>query len=181
MDSKALLVIDMQRDLCLDVRRRDKVQEMIAPLRRMIDAFADRGQLVVYPCLALPADDVQFQRFGDHYCIEGTDGAKIIPELLPLKGVVLNKRKHSAFFETELDERLKKAGVSDVYLTGLQTHICIMTTAADSSFRGYRTVAIRECVLSSSDENKATALDWIAKYVGEVQGQDDVFRELGNG
>ncbi len=180
MSSKALLVIDMQRDLCYDLRRKHKVEKMLAPLEKAIDQFASAGHPVFYICLSLPPGDKQFERFGDRYCIEGTNGVELIPELLPLKGTVIKKRKHSAFFETELDRFLKEAGVSEIFLSGLQTQICIMTTAADASFRGYRAVAISDCVLSTREEKKQQALQWIADYVGEVMSLEDVTRELGH-
>lgn len=177
-DSSALVVIDMQNDLCRDVRRATKVDEMLAPLRRLIDGFAHRGNLIVYTRFSLSEGDEQFARFGDKYCIEGTKGAEFIDEMRPLRGPVIRKRKHSAFFETELDEILREDGISDVYLCGLQTHICIMTTAADASFRGYRAIAVADCVVSSQEQNKIQALEWIRRYVGEVQLSEEV---LGSG
>lgn len=169
MQKEALLIIDMQNDLCHDLRRRDKVEAMLPFLLQAIDFFINRQQLVIYTYFALEENDEQFKRFGDRYCIEGTKGAEIIHELKPLKGLSIRKRKHSAFFDTELNEILKDARITDLYLAGLQTQICIMTTAADASFRGYRTIAIQECVVSSQEENKIFALEWIAKYVGEVK------------
>lgn len=168
MTERALLVIDMQKDLCRDVRRADKVDSMIEPMLNVIDTFASGDDLVAYTRFELPEDDEQFARFGDRYCIEGTPGAEFISEILPLRGPVVHKRKHSAFFETDLDDILRRNNVRDLYLCGLQTHICVMTTAADASFRGYRAVAISDCVVSSSEENKTTALDWIKRYVGEL-------------
>lgn len=179
MGTKCLLVMDMQEDLCRDARRRHKVDRVIGPIQRAVELFAAAGHLVFYPCLWLPPDDAQFNRFGDRYCIAGSRGAEVITDLMPLKGPVIRKQKHSAFFGTDLDDLLNRAAVSDVYLTGLQTHICIMTTAADASFRGYRPVAIRECVVSTSDDNQTMALDWIAKYVGDVQNLAHVVAELG--
>ena len=58
--------------------------------------------------------------------------------------------------------------------------ICIMTTAADASFRGYRAVAISDCVLSTREQSKQDALGWIARYVGEVMSLDQVISELDN-
>ena len=181
MKTKALLVIDMQNDLCWDLRRKHKVEQMIHPVKQLIDIFSDAEQPVFYIRFCLSKGDEQFKRFGDEYCIEGTDGANIIKELLPLKGRVIEKRKHSAFFETELDKYLKETGVTEVFLSGLQTHICIMTTAADASFRGYRTVAVKECVLSSNEENKINALNWISNYVGEVLTVPEIVEEFADG
>jgi nicotinamidase-related amidase len=177
MSSKALLVIDMQRDLCYDARRKHKFFKMLPVLRRAIDFFVSKGEPVFYICFSLPPDDEQFTRFGDRYCVEGTEGAEIIPELRPLQGVTITKRKHSAFFETSLDDHLKEAGITDIYLVGMQTQICIMTTAADASFRGYRAFAIQDCVLSTREKNKQDALKWIAKYVGTVVSLDQLISE----
>ncbi len=178
MPNRALLIIDMQNDLCLNPKRWPKVQAMLPDLVRAIDSFSTAAQPVLYSCFALSETDDQFARFGDRYCVEGTRGAEIIAELHPLRGVVFKKRKHSAFFETELDDRLRHGNVSDLYLAGLQTQICIMTTAADASFRGYRAIAIRECVVSTQEKAKSEALDWIAKYVGEVRSLEEVLRSI---
>jgi nicotinamidase-related amidase len=178
MKNRALLVIDMQKDLCYDLRRRRKFDQMIVPLRRAIDTFVAAECPVFYVVFSLRLDDDQFARFGDTFCIEGTEGAEIVSELLPLKGTVIPKKKHSAFFETELDGYLKKAGIDEVYLAGLQTQICIMTTAADASFRGLRAVVLSDCVLSTREKNKRYALEWIARYVGEVLTFDQMVEEL---
>jgi nicotinamidase-related amidase len=174
MVKSALLIIDMQNDLCYDARRKEKVIEMLPFLKKAINFFVQENQLVVYSYFALLKDDEQFKRFGDRYCIEGTHGAEIIPELFPLQGPTIKKRKHSAFFETELHDILQEAGVNTLYLAGLQTHICIMTTAADASFRGYEAIAIRECVISTQEDNKAFALNWIEKYVGSVKSLEEI-------
>lgn len=178
MVTKALIVIDMQNDLCHDLRRSHLVEQMIFPLQQIIEHFVAAKQPVFYVAFCLPPNDPQFERFGDKYCIKGTEGAEIISELQPLRGTVIYKSKHSAFFETDLDKQLKQVGVQSVYLAGLQTQICIMTTAADASFRGYRTIAISDCVISSQEANKRAALDWIAKYVGEVLTVEETLTEL---
>lgn len=166
---KALLVIDMQQDLCLHPKRQHKVRQMMPSLLKTIDLFYRHNLPVYYICFALEEEDAQFKRFGDRYCIKGSEGAKIIEELYPLRGAVIFKKKHSAFFETDLHQKLKEDGVQEIYLTGMQTQICIMTTAADANFRGYTPIAIRECVLSTRDTKKNQALKWISDYVGEVQ------------
>ena len=126
---------------------------------------------VIFTQYWLPQDDPQFLRFGDTYCVGGTPGADIIAELRCLadQALVLRKRKHSAFYDTSLEEILRQAGVTHVGLAGLQTHICIMTTAADASFRGFEPVALEDCVVSSQATKKEAALDWIATYVGGLR------------
>ncbi|MBL3528788.1 MAG: cysteine hydrolase [gamma proteobacterium endosymbiont of Lamellibrachia anaximandri] len=180
MNTKTLLVIDMQKDLCHNLRRKNKVANMLPPLLQAIDLFSSAKMPIFYIRFSLKKDDEQFDRFGDKYCIEGTEGAELIPELFPLRGPVITKQKHSAFYETNLHDLLTEAGVHEVYLAGLQTHICIMTTAADASFRGYKAIAIKDCVLSTTEANKEDALFWIKKYVGDVKSLNEVASEISN-
>ncbi|MBV6426825.1 MAG: Peroxyureidoacrylate/ureidoacrylate amidohydrolase RutB [Haliscomenobacter sp.] len=177
----ALLVIDMQKDLCHHPERREKVSSMLGFLHVLIDTFHNLGYPIYYLCFALNENDSQFKRFGDRYCVKGTEGAEIIDELLPLRGEIIFKEKHSAFFETDLHFKLSNLGIQNLYLTGMQTQICIMTTAADAHFRGYNPIAIEECVLSTREEKKIQALKWIKDYVGEVWSLNNAIAELKNG
>jgi nicotinamidase-related amidase len=176
--SSALVVVDMQRDLCWDPRRRHKVEQALPSVLTLIDACSQAGCLIVYTYFCLAPDDEQFERFGDRYCIGGTQGAELIPELMPLKGPQMEKRKHSVFFETPLDTMLRERGVRRVLFAGLQTQICILTSAADASFRGYEPVAVRQCVVSTRDDAKSDALDWISRYVGQVMDLDEAVSSL---
>ncbi|MCB9284367.1 MAG: cysteine hydrolase [Lewinellaceae bacterium] len=177
MNNKGLLVIDMQKDLCYNPKRKEKIMQMLPPLKMAIDFFSRNHYPIFYISFALKENDPQFKRFGDRYCIEGSEGAEIIDELYPLRGQIIFKQKHSAFFETDLDTLLKKEGIGEIYLTGMQTQICIMTTAADASFRGYQPIVIQECVLSTSENKKKLALKWIEDYVGIVDTLSKVINQ----
>lgn len=171
-----LLVVDLQEDLCRDARRRHLVDAMLPTLRGTLDKCLNAGIPVVFSQYWLPKDDEQFQRFGDKYCIAHTPGADIVSELksyVPAVSVV-RKEKHSAFFDTNLDQILAEKGVKLLGIAGLQTHICVMTTAADASFRGYEPMVLSDCVVSSTATKKAAALDWIGTYFGSV-GDSELF------
>lgn len=173
-----LVVIDLQRDLCHDERRAELVAEALPHIVKLVDAFVDHELPVFYTRFELEPDDPQFDRFGDRYCIKGTPGAELIDEIQPLRGEVIAKTKHSAFFATDLDERLQAAGCTGVVLTGLQTQICILTTAADAHHRGFEVVAASDCVVSTRDEVRLEALEWIEKYVGAVRTSTEVVASL---
>jgi nicotinamidase-related amidase len=179
MDSKqghryALLVIDLQRDLCQDPRRSELVKPAVVVINRLVDKWSRLSLPIFYTRFELPADDPQFDRFGDRYCIQGTEGAEFIDDILPLRGAVIAKRKHSAFFETNLEKGIRDAGCDGVVLTGLQTQICILTTAADAYNRGLSVIAVEDGVVSTRDEVRLEALEWISKYVGDVASSLDL-------
>lgn len=162
----ALLVVDLQRDLCLDDRRRELVRPAVANIVRLVDHWSARGLPVFYTKFELNPDDPQFDRFGDRYCIRGTEGAEFIDEILPIRGQVVAKSKHSAFVDTGLEKLLRDAGCDGVVLTGLQTQICILTTAADAYHRGLDVVVVEDAVASTRDDVRLQAIEWIHKYVG---------------
>lgn len=50
---KALLVIDMQNDICHDLRRSHLVKAMLAPLKGLIEKFSAAKLPVFYACFSL--------------------------------------------------------------------------------------------------------------------------------
>ena len=169
----ACVVIDLQRDLCLDPRRSELVDASLPAIQRLIRQFDEHELPVYYTKFELEPDDPQFARFGDRYCVRGTPGCEFIPQISPREDQVVAKTKHSAFFGTDLDQRLATQGVSGVVLAGLQTQICILTTAADAYHRGLEVVVAVDAVISSRDDVRLEAVEWIDRYVGKASTVDD--------
>ena len=73
------------------------------------------------------------------HCVAGTPEVEIIPELADLaqQHAILPKRRYSAFFETDLAERLAAFGPDKVIVVGDCTDICVMHTVADIRNRDY--------------------------------------------
>lgn len=82
--------------------------------------------------------------------------------------VIVIKGRDSGFFETELDKTLQALDVKTVVVTGLQTHVCVQTTAADAFFRGYNVWVPDDCVFAPSAEDTDRALQWLAGYCATV-------------
>ncbi len=59
---------------------------------------------------------------------------------------VILKKFASSFFATDLDARLKAAGVDTVVLAGCTTSVCVRATAVDAMQHGYRTLIAAEAV-----------------------------------
>jgi len=61
------------------------------------------------------------------------------PAVAPQAGEpVTVKRRSSAFYQTDLDDKLKAAGIDDLVLCGLQTEYCVDATVRSAFERGYR-------------------------------------------
>lgn len=81
------------------------------------------------------------------FLIRDTWNTNIVPELEPQpKDVVIYKTRFSGFYETELDEMLKKIGVKYLIFTGVTTCICVDSTVRDAMFRDYLCVLLSDCM-----------------------------------
>ncbi len=70
---------------------------------------------------------------------EGTWEAEIFEGLAPRPGdVVIPKIRYNAFVATDLELRLREAGVKDLAITGVMTNLCCESTARDAFMRDFR-------------------------------------------
>lgn len=92
-------------------------------------------------------------RDGKGICVEGSDGAEIIPELTPLPGEYrLVKRRFSAFLGTEFDLMLRGLGASTLILCGTQYPNCVRGTAVDAMARDYRGIVVTDACSAQTPE-----------------------------
>ncbi len=111
--------------------------------------------------------------------IAGTPGNRIIDAIRHPSDLVVVKGRDSGFYETALDDTLRKLGVKTVVVTGLQTHVCVQTTAADAFFRGYNVWVPDDCVFSPTTEDTERALQWLAGYCATVAPSAEILSWLG--
>lgn len=79
--------------------------------------------------------------------IRDTWNTDIVAELKPKAGDdVIYKTRFSGFYETDLDERLKKLGAKHLIVTGCTTSICVDSTVRDAMFRDYLCVLLADCM-----------------------------------
>jgi ureidoacrylate peracid hydrolase len=80
--------------------------------------------------------------------IRDTWNTDIVSELKPQLGDdVVCKTRFSGFFETDLDTRLKKLGLTHLIITGCTTSICVDSNRVrDAMFRDYLCVLLADCM-----------------------------------
>ncbi len=162
----ALLVIDMLNDFLMGPFAAPQARRLIEPVRKAVDRARTAGIPVIFVCDAHSPDDDEFAVLAPH-AIAGTDGAKIVEELAPQNGdIIVEKTRYSGFFETELAARLQALGVSTIALCGCQTDCCVMHTAADGFFRGFRPVLLDDATAARTEEGHRNALASMKRLYG---------------
>jgi ureidoacrylate peracid hydrolase len=170
-----VLVVDMQQGFFgtggawnrqgVDVRL---AQVIIVPIARVLAVARKTGMPIIYATMdldgpsdpgALPDYWTEERRLrwvaagapsdpaegGGHLALDLRE-SDILPELAPQPGdMVIVKPRHSAFYRTELDAKLKELGVTTLIFTGGTTSICVESTLRDAFFHDYRCLLLADC------------------------------------
>lgn len=117
--------------------------------------------------------------------IRDTWNTAILDELTPRAGdIVIPKNRYSAFFRTELDDRLRALGIRHLIVTGTTTGICVDSTVRDAVFRDYQCVVLSDCTAEpiahdASRSNHEASLLYVELLFGWVSDSAQLFEALG--
>ncbi|KUP08979.1 isochorismatase [Bacillus coahuilensis p1.1.43] len=106
--------------------------------------------------------------------IDGTPGIELYGELKNVfwenkeKSNVYDmpKTRYSAFAGTDLDMKLRERGITDVYLTGVCSDICVLHTAIDAYNLGYKISVYKEAIASFNQPGHEWALGHFKDVLG---------------
>lgn len=154
----ALLVIDVQRDLCPP-----EYAPLYPRLRQLIDAARRAGVFLVYvqnivlPDGASQSNSEMSRRthlgMRHEYTLDGTPGAQFIDHIAPESGdVVVRKHRLNSFEETNLDLVLRARAIETVVCTGVATHGCVISTSYAAIAKDYYVVVVSDCIASWKQE-----------------------------
>jgi nicotinamidase/pyrazinamidase len=95
----------------------------------------------------------------------------VIPELQEFADEVIPKRRYSAFFETNLEQRLEELAPDKIIVVGDCTNICVLYTVADARNRDYAVEVPADCVATFDPDAHKFALHQLKTVLGaEVPG-----------
>ncbi|MBN2374554.1 cysteine hydrolase [bacterium] len=164
--SNLILVIDMLKDFLEPGHPLfcgPDARKIIPCVLRLLAGHG--GDPVFYICDSHAPDDPEFQMFPPH-SVAGTPGADLIGELKAYPGVIIPKTTLSAFYLTDLEERLKDVRPGLVTVVGVCTDICVLYAVADLRVRGYKVVVPASCVASFDPKGHEWALQHMEKVLG---------------
>lgn len=146
------------------------IQRAVAPTRHAIQVARKAGIHIVYLKMAYradlsdlgPEDSVNRTRhlqLGAGRAVTAPDGrpsrilirdtwnTDIVDELKPHNAdSVVYKTRFSGFYKTDLDELLRRRGITYLAVTGCTTSICVESTVRDAMFRDYSCILLADCM-----------------------------------
>ena len=133
---------------------------IIPNIKRLLDHGRRRAWPIIFACDSFLEGDFIFGGRMKPHSIRGTEGAEVIGDLTPLTTeMVLEKRRFSAFFKTDLDQTLRTSAVDTVVVAGIATHVCILMTAMEALSHDFRSIIIEDCCAAHKKEVHRAALD----------------------
>ena len=124
-----LIMIDCQNTYTRGVMELDGVQDALDEAAKLLERARSAG----IPIVHIEHDDGE----GSLYDIRADIG-QIVDRVAPQGDeTVIVKNFPNSFVQTDLDDRLKAAGASNLVLAGFMTHMCVNSTARGAFNLGY--------------------------------------------
>ena len=160
VSDSALIIIDAQNTYCEGIMQLEGVQPAMAECKKLLDRFRQAGR----PIFHIRHDAGP----GTPYDVSEPIG-QIADIVAPSDGEsVITKNYPNSFVSTDLDEQLKKAGVTNLILAGFMSHMCVNSTARGAFSLGYMPTVVASATATRALPSKVTGNDVPAAQVHEA-------------
>lgn len=181
VDKTALVLIDLQNGI---VGRPHLAPysgpEVVERSRRLAEAVRAKGGTVIYvhvllhEVLHLPVDQPM-----PSSAPPPPEASEIVADAGVHPGdVIIAKRQRGAFYGTNLEQQLRRRGITTIILAGIATNIGVESTARDAFDRGYALVFAHDAMSSMSTEMHEFAITKIFPAMGRVRTTDEILTTL---
>ena len=168
----ALIIIDLQKGITAHPCAHP-IAEILRNAATLADAFRARDLPVVLVNVAGIASGRTEQALSQG--VRTADWADLVPELnrRPLDHAV-TKRSWGAFRNTDLEEYLKRQGVTQVVLAGIATSIGVESTARHAYELGFNVTLAVDAMTDRNAESHVNSIGYIFPRLGETGTTEEV-------
>lgn len=189
----ALLVIDMQNDFILPGAPLEgwNCMAIVPKIAELVLFFRAHSRPVIWTKHIHQLNDIgllgpMWPATGPdsptHALVKGTPGVEIVADLpAPAPNeLVIEKRRYSAFYQTDLELNLRTLAIKTLLITGVHTNICCEATARDGFMRDFQIMSVADAQTAITKELHEAALVSTLVAFGRVADTQQVIEELGS-
>lgn len=157
----AVIIVDMLEDNLIPSSNGQREEEkIILPVASFLKTCRRLSIPVIFACDSFLKDDFIFRGRMKRHAIRGTNGTRPLAALNPQDDdIILEKRRFSAFFKTDLDQTLRTLKIDTVAVGGINTHFCVLATAFDAVCHDFETVILDDLSTAYKREIHQNCLD----------------------
>ncbi|MCI0477341.1 MAG: cysteine hydrolase [Anaerolineales bacterium] len=160
----ALVIVDMQEFFFRKPERRQNLDQVIANINTLIEYFDVRWLPTFHIVSKYKADrsdwDLKMKMAGEPELIEDAPETAILaPIRISESHAIISKTRYSAFFKTDLAERLHQQNIARVVVVGAYTHYCVNATIFDAYGHDFVPCLITDAVTSHRPDETALMIE----------------------
>ena len=173
------IIIDMQEDFFVHERLSRRRSDLVKNMNELVSYCRENDAKIIWIRQEFAPDlsdaMLEAKRKNIRVVISGTPGAEILSELdrRPSDRLLVKKR-YSAFFGTDLNERLSRSGTSKLIIAGINTHACIRTTVVDAYQRDFEIILARDCIDSHDEEHHDISWRYMDGKLGKGMSNEQI-------
>src|SRR5215510_438383 len=158
----ALIIVDMQAEGC--ERHGATLKPVIRNIRNLLDRFRRANGKIIHVQSVRTKDHPEFTFFGKGYSlIDNIPAVEFVEELKPDAGeLVIKKYSHDCFYQTSMEEQLKKFDLrpcrDHIVVTGIGSNNCVYHAVIGFHIRNYWVHVPEDCTHASRAEGQQFAL-----------------------
>ncbi len=176
----ALILIDLQNSI-IKQPLAHSAEDILSNVNRLIDAFREK-ELPIVAVNVKPNGAAWTKTRKDTKPAAlptGDDWYKLTSEInVSEKDIFITKHTWNAFFETTLDEELKRKSITGIVLAGISTSIGVEGTARAASELGYNISFATDAMTDGKEEGHIRSIQLIFPRMGETGTTEDIINAL---
>ena len=148
--------------LLLDFARKKKWLIIFTKLAYKLD-YSDAGLLI--------KRNPKIRKFRGY--IENTWDSQIVDVLKPHENeIIIVKKRYDSFYDTNLEEILKKNNIKKLIVAGLLTNICVESLVRSAFDRDFKVILVKDGTSTFSKEIYSDSLKTIQKHFAKIMDFD---------
>ena len=157
-----LIIVDMQAEGC--ERHGPGLKPVIKNIRSLLDRFREANGKIIHIQSVRTKDHPEFTFFGKPYSLlDNSPAVEFVEELKPYPNeIVIKKYSHDCFYQTTMEEQLKKFDLrpcrDHVVVTGIGSNNCVYHAVIGFHIRNYWVYVPEDCIHASRTEGQQFTL-----------------------